>query len=48
LTCSACSPNSKPTCIAKAKAEGVCKGRTASIDAAGVHELKVQGASTGF
>jgi len=34
--------------IAKAKAKGVCKGRTASIDAAGVHEVKVQGASTGF
>jgi DNA invertase Pin-like site-specific DNA recombinase len=34
--------------IAKAKAKGVCKGRTASIDAAGVHELKAQGASTGF
>jgi DNA invertase Pin-like site-specific DNA recombinase len=34
--------------IAKAKAKGVCEGRTASIDAAGVHELKVQGASTVF
>jgi len=51
LTCSACSPSSRPICarnaslegIAKAKAAGVYRGRKPSIEAAQVREMRKQG-----